>query len=149
MSPSPSYVPLAPSRKVYADISADFPVTGTTAQTATTLTAAVEAGRKYVMSAGIIFAISNGVAAAGISWTGPAGALMKWNSYASGSTSYRPTIGSVDSYSGSASQRLAFFAGRLVVADTAGFLTLTLSTNDVAQTATLLTDSWLVLDRVA
>ena len=147
--PSPSYVPLALARRIYAAATADSPVTGTTAQTATALQVPVEANKTYVLTqAGLIFAMSNAVAAAGIGWTGPVGATLKWNSYASGSTSYRPTIASTDSYSGSASTRLAFFSGRLVVGDTAGFLTVTISTSDIAQTATLFQDSWLLLDKV-
>jgi hypothetical protein len=149
MMPSPSYVPLAQARRIYAEAATDTLVTGTTAQTATVLQVPVEANKKYVLTqAGIIFAISNGVAAAAIGWSGPVGATMKWNSYASGSTSYRSTIGAVDSYSGSASTRLAFFSGRLVVGDAAGFLTVTISTSDIAQTATLFQDSWLLLDKV-
>lgn len=147
MSPSPSYFPVAPARQLYADNPADFPVTGVVAQTATPLTVAVEAGRVYILSAGLIFACSNAAATVGISWTGPAGATMKWNA-STGSTNYRPLIGSVDSYTGSAATRLALFGGRLVTADAAGSLTLTLSTSDIAQTATLLADSWLQLDRV-
>lgn len=146
--PSPSYVPLAQNRRTYAELAADAPFTGNAAQNATLLQAPVEAGRKYVMSAGLIFGLSNAVASVGIGWTGPANATMKWNS-STGSTNYRPLISSVDSYTGSAAVRLALFAGRLVVPDTAGFLVVTISTSDVAQTATLYADSWLTLDRVS
>lgn len=146
--PNPSYVPVAQNRTTYADNPGDFPVTGTVAQTATPLTVAVEAGREYLVDAGLIISCSNAVATVGLSWTGPAGATMKWNS-TTGSLNYRPLISSVDSYTGSAATRLALVAGRLVVADTAGSLTLTISTSDAAQTATLLADSWLRVQRVA
>lgn len=146
--PSPSYLPVVPARQLYYASAADFPVTGTTAQTATPLTVAVEAGRVYVLSAAAIFGCSSAAPTVGLSWTGPAGATMKWNS-TTGSTNYRPLISSVDSYTGSAATRMALFGGRLVVVDTAGSLTLTLSTSDAAQTATLYADSWIQLDRVA
>jgi hypothetical protein len=146
--PNPSYVPVAQNRFTYADNPTDFPVTATVAQTATPLAAAVEAGREYLVDAGLIISCSNAAATVGLSWTGPAGATMKWNS-TTGSLNYRPLISSVDSYTGSAATRLALVSGRLVVADAAGFLTLTISTSDAAQTATLLADSWLRVQRVA
>src|SRR5690606_34947621 len=108
----------------------------------------VAAGAVYVMAAGVIFSASNTAMTAGLAWTGPAGAAMKWNS-TTVSTGYRPTLTSVDGYSGSTATRLAFLMGRLVTADTAGELTLTLATSDAAQTATLAADSWVLLTRVA
>lgn len=146
--PNPTYVPVAQNRTTYAANPADFPVTGTTAQTATPLTVAVEAGFVYLVDAGLIFGCSSAAPTVGLSWTGPAGAAMKWNS-TTGSLNYRPTLTSVDSYTGSAATRLALVGGRLVVGATAGALTLTLSTSDPAQTATLFADSWLRIQRVA
>lgn len=146
--PSPSYMPALPNRWPYAEVAADFPVTGGTAQTVTPLAVPVEAGRIYIVQAGLIFSNSSAAASAGLSWSGPAGAAMKWNN-TTGSTGYRNAIGAVDSYTGSAATREAFLFGRLVVGSTAGTLALTLATSDSAQTSTLFADSWLLLSRVS
>ncbi|MFJ6530881.1 hypothetical protein ACIQMZ_37245 [Streptomyces longwoodensis] len=147
--PSPSYMPVAPARMVWGESGgADFPVTGGTAQTATPLTVQLEANRTYYVVCGAIFANSSAAAAAGLSWTGPAGAAMKWNN-TTGSTGYRSTIGAVDSYTGSTAQRMALLFGRLTTGSAGGALTLTLSTSDPAQTSTLYADSWLRVERVA
>ncbi|MFJ2307659.1 hypothetical protein [Streptomyces sp. NPDC087787] len=145
--PSPSYVPVVPVRTLYAETGADFAVTGATGQTSTPLTVRVEAGRRYCLDAGIIFSCSNTTASVGLSWTGPTGATMRWNS-TTASTGYRPTIGGVDSYTGSAANRLVFLRGRLVTAAADGLLTLTMSISDPAETARLYADSWLTLTRV-
>ena len=145
--PSPSYFPVAPNRLSYAEVNVDFPVTGTTAQTATPLAAAVEAGRTYTVWAGVIFSNTSAAATAGLSWTGPAGATMQWNN-TTGTSNYRASIGLVDPYTGSVAARMALLSGRLVVPTTAGSLTLTLSTSDGAQTSTLLSGSWIYLARV-
>jgi hypothetical protein len=147
--PSPAYFPVQPNRLLYVAAAADQLVTGTTAQVATALTLTLEAGRVYLVNAGVIFGNSSAVPTAGLSFTGPSAATMKWNS-TTGSTNYRPTIGSVDAYTGSAATRLALISGRLVTdAAAGGALTLTLSTSDGAQTSTLYADSWLTATRVA
>ena len=144
--PSPTYVPVTLAHP-YAETTADFTLTGTTAATLTPLAVAVAAGRRYIVEAGLIFACSNTAAAVGLSWRGPAGAAMKWNS-STGSLGYRPTMATADTYTGSAATRMALVAGRLTTGPEAGFLTLALSISDAAQTATLYADSWVKLTRV-
>jgi hypothetical protein len=146
--PSPSYVPVAPNRLLYAEVADAFPVTGTTAQTTTPLAAQVEVGRTYVVMAGIVWSCTSAAANVGLSWSGPAGATLTWNN-TTGSTGYRNAIGLVDSYTGSTAEREAFLLGRLRVPTTAGALAFTLSTSDSAATATLSAGSWLLLHRVA
>lgn len=140
--PSPSYLPVLANRSLSVATAADLPVTGTTAQTPTGLTVNLEAGKAYKVEVAAIFACSNVAPSVGFSFTGPAGATMKWNS-TTGSGNYRPTISSVDSYTGSTSDRLTILIGRVVTAAVGGALTLTISTSDPAQTATLRADSWL------
>lgn len=148
--PNPTFFPVSaiPNVWPYTATAADLPVTGTTAQTATALSVAVEANRTYIMSTGAIFGCTSAAATVGIGWTGPTGATMKWNN-TTGSTGYRNAINLTDTYTGSTATREAFFFGRLVVGANAGSLTLTISTSDAAQTATLFQDSWLLLQRVA
>lgn len=146
--PSPSYVPVTPNRLLYAEASDAFPVTGTTAQTVTPLAVQVEAGRTYVVMAGVVWSCTSAAASVGLSWSGPAGATLTWNN-TTGSTGYRASIGLVDSYTGSTAEREAFLLGRLRVPTTAGAFALTLSTSDSAATATLSAGSWLMLHRVA
>lgn len=148
--PNPTFYPVSaiPNVWPYVATTGDLPVTGTTAQTATGLTVAVEAGRTYLVHAAPIFSCTSAAATVGIGWTGPAGASLKWNN-TTGSTGYRNAIGLTDTYTGSTAVREAFFFGRLVVGAAAGNLTMTISTSDAAQTATLYQDSWMILQRVA
>jgi hypothetical protein len=146
--PSPSYLPLLPNKWPYADTAADFPVTGSTAQTPTPLSVTLEPNRTYLVDAGVIFANTSAAASAGLSWSGPAGATMQWNN-TTGSTGYRSTIGAVDSYTGSVATREAFLKGRIVTGAAGGALTLTLSTSDALQTSTLAAGSWLLATRVS
>lgn len=120
----------------------------TTSQVASTyLTIALETSATYLMETGVIF--SNATSGNTVfSWTGPTGATMKWNDTTTAGD-YQSTIGGTNTYSFSASTRLAFFKGKLVVSTTGGNLTLTVS-NSVGgtSTSTVLTDSWLRLTRV-
>lgn len=120
----------------------------TTSQVASTyMTLAVETSATYLMEIGVIFsAVTSGNTI--FSWTGPTGATMKWNDTTTAGD-YTSTISGTNSYSFSASERLAFFKGKLITAGTAGNLTLTVS-NSVggASTSSVLTDSWLRLTRV-
>lgn len=148
--PNPTFYPASviPNVWPYAATAADFPVTGTTAQTATALAVTLDANRTYIVQCGAIFSCSSAAATVGLGWTGPAGAVMKWNN-TTGSTGYRNAIGLTDTYTGSTAAREAFFLGRIVTGSAGGSLTLTISTSDSAQTATLLADSWLLTQRVA
>lgn len=145
--PSPSYFPVIPNRWPYSEAAADFPVTGTTAQTATPLAVQLEPNARYVVTVAAIFSNTLAGASAGLSFSGPAGAAMKWNN-TTGSTGYKNTIAGVDSYTGSTANREAFLCGRIVTGATGGLLALTLSTSDGAQTSTLAADSWMLAQRV-
>ena len=147
MPPSPSYFPVVPNRFPYSEVATDFPVTGGTAQTATPLAVQLEPFAKYVVTVAAIFSNSSAAASAGLSFSGPAGASLKWNN-TTGSTGYKATIGGVDSYTGSTALREAFLIGKCVTGATGGLLALTLSTSDGAQTSTLAADSWLLAQRV-
>lgn len=145
--PSPSFFPVVPNRWPYSEVAADFPVTGGTAQTVTPLGVQLEPNAKYLITVGAIFSNTLAGASAGLGFSGPAGAAMKWNN-STGSTGYKNSITGVDSYTGSTAQREAFLFGRIVTGATGGLLTLTLSTSDGAQTSTLAADSWLLAQRV-
>jgi hypothetical protein len=146
--PPLTYLPVVPNRWSYAQCTADEPYTGDTAQHASaSLTVAVDAGRTYLVDAGVVFACTSAAATVSLGWTGPAGAAMQWNN-TTGSTGYRAGIGLTDTYTGSTASRLAFLRGRLVVGTAAGALTLTVGVSDALQTVTLQSGSWLYLTRV-
>jgi hypothetical protein len=83
------------------------------------------------------------------SWSGPAGATMKWND-TTAAADYQSTIGGTNTYTfASGVTRMAFFKGKLIMSTTSGNLTLTVSNSvGTASTSTVLTDSWLRLTRV-
>jgi hypothetical protein len=114
------------------------------AQTATTVTLAVESSATYLMEAGLIFTNTTGNTTP--SWTGPASATMQWNSTNTPLT-YSSTIGAVNNtFTSNAATNMAFFKGILIVAGTSGSLTLTLGVS--AGTTTLAAGSWLRLTRL-
>lgn len=135
---------LAPA---FALATADQTFTTTSQVASTFITIPVEANATYLMEAAIIFSVvtsGNTV----FSWTGPASATMKWNDTTT-AADYSSTIGGTNSYAFSATTRLAFFKGKLIVAGTTGSLTLTVSNSvGTASTSSVLTDSWLTLTRI-
>jgi hypothetical protein len=146
--PSPSFLPVVPNRWTYAESSADELFTGDTVQhPSASVAVLVEVGRTYLVDVGAIFSCSSAAASVALGWSGPAGATMQWNN-TTGSLGYRSTIGLTDSYTGSTATRETFLRGRLTVGASAGSLSLTISTSDPAQTATLAAGSWLLLTRV-
>ncbi len=133
--------------QAFALATADQTFTTTSQVASTFLTITVEANATYLMDAGVIFSVvtsGNTI----FSWTGPASATMKWNDTTT-AADYSSTIGGTNSYAFSATTRLAFFKGKLIVAGTAGSLTLTVSNSvGTASTSSVLTDSWLTLTRI-
>jgi hypothetical protein len=122
---------------------ASSPTFTAAAQTATTVTLAVQASATYLMEACLIF--SNSTGSTTPSWTGPSGATMQWNDTGT-STDYSSTIGATNnSYASNASTRMACFKGLLVTSSTAGSLTLTLGVS--AGTTTLAAGTYLRLTR--
>jgi hypothetical protein len=119
--------------------------TSSASQVASTfLTLPVVPSAKYLMAAGIIAQNTTGNYIP--SWTGPAGATMKWNDTTS-SLDYSATIGAVNNvFAANAGVRLLFLQGKLLTSSTAGSLTYTFSAS--AGTSITLADSWLTLTRV-
>jgi hypothetical protein len=119
--------------------------TTSAAQVASTyLTLPVAAGAKYLMEAGII--AQNTTGSYTPSWTGPAGAAMKWCDTTS-SLDYSSTLGATNNaFASNAGVRLFFLKGKLLVGSTAGALTYTFAAS--AGTSITLADSWLTLTRV-
>lgn len=114
------------------------------AQTATTVTLAVESSATYLMEAALIFSNTTGITTP--SWTGPASATMQWND-TTGSLDYSSTIGATNNtFAANAGTRMAFLKGVLIVAGTSGSLTLTLGVS--AGTTTLAAGTWLRLTRL-
>lgn len=115
------------------------------AQTATPLALAVEAGGRYLVECGIIFDNTTGITTP--SWTGPAGATMQWVD-TTASLDYSSTIGATNnSFAANAGTRMAILKGNLLVAATAGTLTLTLGVS--TGTTNLRAGSYLSHQRVA
>lgn len=152
-SQSGSALPLiayTPNGSKQSMVDAFFVLTGSNttftlaAQTATTVTLAVESSATYIMEAAVIFSNTTGITTP--SWTGPTGATMQWND-TTGSLDYSSTIGATNNtFAANAGTRMAIFKGYLVTAGTAGSLTLTLGVS--TGTTTLFTGSWLKLSRL-
>lgn len=115
------------------------------AQTATPVTVAVAAGARYLVECAAIFDNTTGVTT--VSWTGPAGATMQWVD-TTASLDYSSTIGATNNtFVANAGTRMAIFKGNLLIAGTAGSLTLTLGVS--AGTTTLRAGSYLRVTQVA
>lgn len=131
----------------FAQATANQTSTATSQTASTYLTLAVEASATYMMDLALIFSESSTSGIFTPSWTGPSGATMQWCDTAA-SGDYASTIGATNiTFTGSASNRMAFFKGLLVTSTTAGSLTLTFATNNTF-TATVLSGSFLKLVRV-
>lgn len=78
-------------------------------------------------------------------FTGPAGATMIWGD----SSSFLSSIGSTDSWSGTAAMKWANIFGTLTVGGTAGNLTVTFASGTAANTATLGAGSHILLARIS
>lgn len=119
--------------------------TTSAAQVASTyLVLPVAAGATYIMRAAII--AQNTVGNFVPSWTGPAGATMKWCD-TTASLDYQSTLGgTANVFGANAGTRMIFLEGKLKTSTTPGSLTFTFSAS--AGTSTVFTDSYLTLNRV-
>lgn len=130
-------------------IAASDQAVSTAGQTASTqLTIAVEQGATYLVELSAIITWNNATAGNGtFSWTGPAGATMKWGDVYT-PTDYQSTIGGVVSITNAATTRFVVFKGKLVTGGTSGNLVFTFGSSNGTTTVSVLTDSTLSLRRI-
>lgn len=133
----------------FALATADQSVTSSTQTASTYLTIALEANATYLMEAGIIFTNATSGNSIVFSWTGPAGAGMKWNDTGT-STDYQSTLGGTNPFpfNAAGSTRMTFLKGNLTTGGTTGSLTLTFASSNNTNAVLVLTSSWLRLTRI-
>lgn len=140
----PSGVVRAAGAPLFVTAPQDQSTTSASQVASTYLVLPVAVNAVYVMRAAIIAQNTTGNFVP--SWTGPAGATMKWCD-TTASLDYSSTIGATNnSFGANAGTRMIFLEGKLKTAAAAGSLTFTFSAS--AGTSTVFTDSYLTLNRV-